>query len=726
MVTMKRQLRRLGLGHDDRRTIATIDEELLPLDAVDLPADLQQLVRRVAPRAAAAGPVRSPSWRPCWSRASAPTPDGRAWSELSTAERRAVVDGERLAYTSEAPVNWCPGLGTVLANEEVTADGRSERGNFPVFKRSLSQWMMRITAYSDRLVDDLERLDWPEPVKLMQRNWIGRSHGAQGVLPRPAGRRHDGADRGLHHPPRHAVRRDVHGAGARAPAGGLAGAAGRLARGHPGRLDRRRCATPAEAVAAYRLAASRKSDVERQTRGQGQDRCVHRRVRHEPGQRRAGPGLHRRLRPDGLRHRRHHGRPRPGRARLGVRREVRPAGRPDGAADRRATRRTRPFTGDGVAINSANDEISLDGMHVAEAKATIIDWLQDKGFGERTITYKLRDWLFSRQRYWGEPFPIVFDEDGVAHRACPSRCCRSSCRTCPTTRPRRSTPTTRSPRPSRRCRGSQEWVERRAGPGRRARMRSTAARPTPCPTGPARAGTTCATSTRPTTTRFVDPENERVLDGPARRDRSSAPRPARVDPGGVDLYVGGVEHAVLHLLYARFWHKVLFDLGHVSSEEPFRKYSPGLHPGLRLPRRPRPARAGGRGRRERRPRRTATSTCTWQGQPVTREYGKIGKSLKNVVSPGRDVRGVRRRHVPRLRDVDGSAGAVQAVGDPRRRRRPAVPAAAVAQRGRRGDRRGAGRRRAGRRRDEPLLHKTIDALSAATTTPCGSTRRSPG
>ncbi len=114
-----------------------------------------------------------------------PTPDGRPWSELSTAERRAVIDDERLAYASEAPVNWCPGLGTVLANEEVTADGRSERGNFPVFKRSLSQWMMRITEYSDRLVDDLERLDWPEPVKLMQRNWIGRSHGAQVFFPAP-------------------------------------------------------------------------------------------------------------------------------------------------------------------------------------------------------------------------------------------------------------------------------------------------------------------------------------------------------------------------------------------------------------------------------------------------------------------------------------------------------------------------------------------------------------
>ena len=101
--------------------------------------------------------------------------DGRGWADLSDAEQAGILDGHRLAYTCEAPVNWCPGLGTVLSNEEVTADGRSERGNFPVFKRNLRQWMMRITAYADRLVDDLDRVDWPETVKIMQRNWIGRS-----------------------------------------------------------------------------------------------------------------------------------------------------------------------------------------------------------------------------------------------------------------------------------------------------------------------------------------------------------------------------------------------------------------------------------------------------------------------------------------------------------------------------------------------------------------------
>src|SRR5690606_19889932 len=110
-------------------------------------------------------------------------PTGRPWAELSPTERRVVVDNHRLAYISEAPVNWCPGLGTVLANEEVTAEGRSERGNFPVFRRPLKQWMMRITAYADRLLRDLDLLDWPEPIKLQQRNWIGRSEGARISFP---------------------------------------------------------------------------------------------------------------------------------------------------------------------------------------------------------------------------------------------------------------------------------------------------------------------------------------------------------------------------------------------------------------------------------------------------------------------------------------------------------------------------------------------------------------
>ena len=233
----RRQLRRLGLGHDPRRTIATTDvayyrwTQWIFLQIFNTWYDAEAERR----------PARSPSsWR-----ASSPVPravpDGRDRGTSSTPCSDAqVVDSHRLAYLDEAPVNWCPGLGTVLANEEVTADGRSERGNFPVFKRPLKQWMMRITAYADRLIDDLDVLDWPESIKLMQRNWIGRSDGALIHFPAPA---IGEPITGVHDAPRHAVRRHLHGPGARAPARRRAHAVD-MARGHARRSGHGGAATP--------------------------------------------------------------------------------------------------------------------------------------------------------------------------------------------------------------------------------------------------------------------------------------------------------------------------------------------------------------------------------------------------------------------------------------------------------------------------------------------------
>jgi leucyl-tRNA synthetase len=192
IVTMRRQLRRLGLAHDARRSVATIDldfyrwtqwiflqvygswydtEQDKARPIAELEAELAAGTRSIAAGVARAADVAV----------------GAAWDELDDVARRRVVDAHRLAYLSYSPVNWCPGLGTVLANEEVTADGRSERGNFPVFKRDLRQWMMRITSYAERLLDDLVDLDWPESIKLMQRNWIGRSEGALVGFPSTAG-----------------------------------------------------------------------------------------------------------------------------------------------------------------------------------------------------------------------------------------------------------------------------------------------------------------------------------------------------------------------------------------------------------------------------------------------------------------------------------------------------------------------------------------------------------
>ncbi|HPZ51224.1 MAG TPA: class I tRNA ligase family protein, partial [Propionibacteriaceae bacterium] len=170
IANMRRQLRRMGLAHDARRSVATTDEEFYRWTQWIF----LQVFNAWYDREADAGAGRARPIAELVAELSSgvrATPDGRPWADLSTAEQNAVIDSRRLAYISEAPVNWCPGLGTVLANEEVTADGRSDIGNFPVFRRSMKQWMMRITTYADRLLADLDRVDWPDKIKTMQRNW---------------------------------------------------------------------------------------------------------------------------------------------------------------------------------------------------------------------------------------------------------------------------------------------------------------------------------------------------------------------------------------------------------------------------------------------------------------------------------------------------------------------------------------------------------------------------
>ncbi|MFN0028957.1 MAG: class I tRNA ligase family protein, partial [Acidimicrobiales bacterium] len=174
IANMTRQLRRLGLGHDQRRAISTTDVEFYRWTQWIF---LQIFNSWYDERVGKARPIDTLEAE--FAAGERTTPDGRSWSALDATERLRVLDGYRLTYLADAPVNWCPGLGTVVANEEVTADGRSDRGNFPVFKRTMRQWLMRITAYADRLVEDLDTLDWPEAIKAMQRNWIGRSQGAR-------------------------------------------------------------------------------------------------------------------------------------------------------------------------------------------------------------------------------------------------------------------------------------------------------------------------------------------------------------------------------------------------------------------------------------------------------------------------------------------------------------------------------------------------------------------
>jgi leucyl-tRNA synthetase len=637
IATMRRQFRALGLGHDDRRSVATTD--------VDYYRWTQWIFLQIYsawfdPDAGRARPVAE-----LVAELEAGTrlavdhehPEGRPWSALSAAERRAYVDGRRLVYRDEAPVNWCPGLGTVLANEEVTADGRSERGNFPVYQRPLQQWKMRITAFAERLADDLDSIDWPERIKAMQRNWIGRSVGARVEFPLagdsattiPVFTTRPDTLFGATYmvlAPEHPLVDELLSAAwaASVPASwrgaGLAGVIEDVADAG--------WASPAEAVAGYRRYASTRSEMERQresrlktgvftgafavnpTNGERIPIFVADYVLmgYGTGAIMAVPAHDERdfefARAFAL-------------PVVGV---VRP---PEAwFADRGLAPGTpasawpEAFTGAGAAMGSANDGVSLDGLATPDAIAAVNDWLAAVGAGTPTVTYRLRDWLFSRQRYWGEPFPIVYDDEDLPIALPESML--------PVLLPDVDdyTPTVMGdddesvPVPP--LGRATEWAEVTLdlGEGPRPYRRELN-------TMPQWAGS-CWYYLR-----YLDPRNEDALVDPSTerywmQGGAAGDQPA----GGVDLYVGGVEHAVLHLLYARFWHKVLFDLGHVSTPEPFQRlYNQGYiladafvdERGVYVE----AAEVVG----------DDGSGFTFRGVPVRREQGKMGKSLRNAVSP---------------------------------------------------------------------------------------------
>ncbi len=391
---MRRQLRRLGLGHDRRREILTSDPSFYRWTQWIF---LQIFNSWFDPRAGRARPVTELIAE--FAAGQRPVPGGRAWAGLSGAERRDVVDGHRLAFRAEQVVNWCPGLGTVLADEEVTDEGRSAVGNYPVYRRPLRQWLLRITAYAERLLAGLDDLDWPENIKRLQRNWIG-------------------------------------------PSGG---------------------------------------------------------------------------------------------------------------------------------------------------------------------PYRLRDWLFSRQRYWGEPFPVVYDE------ADPSRPIALPEQMLPVTLPDmtdfRPVPQDDASDPVPALARATGWthVTLDLGDGPRRYRRELNVMP--------QWAGSCWYYLR-----YLDPQNQQALVDPDIERYWMRSR-------GVDLYVGGVEHAVLHLLYARFWHQVLYDIGVASTPEPFGRL---FNQGYIL------ADAFTDARGQYVPAAEVTPDnqgWAYRGQPVTRRAGKMGKSLKNGVSP---------------------------------------------------------------------------------------------
>ncbi|MYV60390.1 leucine--tRNA ligase [Streptomyces sp. SID4931] len=608
MENMKVQLRRLGLGHDNRRSFATIDAEYYKWTQwiflqifnswYDTEADRARPIAELVEQ---------------FESGTRATPDGREWSALSATERADLLSQFRLAYASDAPVNWSPGLGTVLANEEVTADGRSERGNFPVFKAKLRQWNMRITAYADRLLNDLDGLDWPEAIKLQQRNWIGRSEGARVEFPvDTAGgitvftTRQDtlfGATYMVLAPEHDMVERII-------PAAWPEGTHPVWTGGH---------ASPAEAVTAYRKQAAAKSDVERQAEAKDKTGVFTGAYATNPvsgekvpvfiadyvlmgygtGAIMAVPAHDAR---DFAFARAFE---------LPMRCVVQPS---DDRGTDPATWDDAFSSYDAKLVNSANDEISLDGLGVVEAKAKITEWLGEHGVGEGTVNFRLRDWLFSRQRYWGEPFPIVYDEDGIAHPL-PESMLPLELPEVEDYSPRTFDPEDASAQPETPLSRNADWVNVTLdlGDGPRKYRRETN-------TMPNWAGS-CWYELR-----YLDPNNDRQLVDPSIEQYWMGPREGQ-PTGGVDLYVGGAEHAVLHLLYARFWSKVLHDLGHISSAEPFHKlYNQGMiqafvyrdSRGIAVPAAEVEERDG---------------AFYYEGEKVSRVLGKMGKSLKNAVTP---------------------------------------------------------------------------------------------
>jgi leucyl-tRNA synthetase len=416
----------------------------------------------------------------------------------------------RLAYVADVPVNWCQELGTVLANEEVV-DGKSEVGGFPVVRRPMRQWMLRITAYAERLIEELEGLDWPEGIKLLQRNWIGRSEGAEIDFKVDSNKIRV-----------FTTRPDT-----------LYGATYMVLAPEHSLVDQIVTEEQWPAVREYRERTARKSDLERTELSKEKTGVFTGAYAINPaneekipiwiadyvllgygtGAIQAVPAHDER----DLEFARKFDLP--------IRQVVQPPGDEEPIG----------FVGDGLAINSP----IIDGLPSRDAIRKITNWLAERGLGKRAINYKLRDWLFSRQRYWGEPFPIVW-EDGK-HRSLGEN-------ELPVIPPPledyKPTGTGEPPLAK-----AKDWIRYSDKAMRELNVM------------PQWAGS-CWYYLR-----FCDPQNDqRFVGEDAEKYWMGGPK-----PGGVDLYVGGTEHAVLHLLYARFWHKVLFDLGYLSKTEPFQR-----------------------------------------------------------------------------------------------------------------------------------------------------------
>jgi leucyl-tRNA synthetase len=562
IATFKRQIQSLGFSYDWSRELATTDPDYFkwtqwiflklynswfnpdtnkaePIETLKYPEEL--------------GNVGQASSLSQTSRKNGDRQDACPTNELES-KRRAYRDSKRLAYVSEQPVWWCEELGTVLANEEVV-DGKSEVGGFPVVRKPMRQWMLRITAYAEKLLTDLDTIDWSESLKEMQRNWIGRSEGAEVDF--------EIADCGLRIADSEkrirvfTTRPDT-----------LFGATYMVLSPEHKLVDQITTPEQREAIAKYKTEVSKKSDLERTELAKEKTGVFTGAYAINPvngekipiwiadyvlasygtGAIMAVPAHDTRDFEFATRFN------------LPIIQVVQP---PDPKTD------WHGFVDDGTSVNSTGREISITGLPTVEAKRKITVWLEAKGLGKKTVNFKLRDWLFSRQRYWGEPFPIVWKRDASGpggqppyHEALPESAL-------PVLPPKlddyKPMPDGQPP-----LARAKDWVNRPDGSVRETN------------TMPQWAGS-CWYYLRyldaKNNAAFVSKEAESYWMGSRGRQSaltSSTEKNAPTDVGGyvaqgVDLYVGGTEHAVLHLLYARFWHKVLFDLGCVSTPEPFFK-----------------------------------------------------------------------------------------------------------------------------------------------------------
>ena len=440
---------------------------------------------------------------------------------LSEQDKQKYIAEHRLAYEAEVAVNWCPELGTVLANEEVIG-GLSERGDHPVIRKPMRQWMLRITKYTERLIEDLAEVDWPDSIKKLQRDWIGKSVGAEVKF------EIENCDRDLWV---FTTRPDT-----------LFGATYMVFAPELETVDIITTDDHKEEVKEYREQAARKSDLDRTDLAKDKtgvftgayainpvngekipiwisDYVL---ISYGTGAIMAVPG--------------HDERDFEFATKFEL--PIIPVVEPCDNEQAELVRQGKLcFAGDGRAVNSGQ----FNGLSTMEFKEQITDWLAKKGQGKKAVNYKLRDWLFSRQRYWGEPFPILHTENegiiGLSEEELPLEL--------PVVKDYKPTGTGEPPLAS-----VEDWVNVTLPDGSKAKRETN--------TMPQWAGS-CWYYLR-----YLDPDNNQQGWNPEKEKYW-------MGDVGVDLYIGGAEHAVLHLLYSRFWHKLLYDLGYVNTKEPFKK-----------------------------------------------------------------------------------------------------------------------------------------------------------